>query len=131
MHDPPFLGAHRVHLDGDVAVQSLLGSTIGAGGEHLPSTLSVARCVEHDPLAVTQATEGGLEAKELERIDRLPALADQQPKVVIAGNDGLNPLIVLPNLNLTIKVKLVENPLNKLPNPLRRLLRPFGGVAHA
>ncbi len=52
VHDAPFLGAHRIHLDRDVAVQCLLGSPVGSRGEHLSPPLPVAGNIEHDPLAV-------------------------------------------------------------------------------
>ncbi len=131
VHNPPFLSAHRIHLNSDVALQRLLGGTVRSRGEHITPSLAVARGIEHHPFAVTQAPKGGLKAEQLQRVDRLAAFADQQPKVILAGNDGLDPLIVLPNLNLTIKVKLVQDPLHKLPNPLSRLLRPFRLATHA
>src|ERR1044072_879905 len=131
VHAPPFLGAHRVHLDRDVAVQRLLGGAVGACRQHLAPFLPVAGGVEHDPLAVPHAAEGRLEAEQLQRVDRLPALADQQPVVVLAPHDGLDPLVILTNLHLTVQIQLIENPLDKLPDPLSGLLRPIRTVAHA
>ncbi len=130
VHHAPFLGAHRVHLDGDIAVQRLLSRPIRPRRKHLTPTLPVARGIEHNPLTIAQPTESGLKAKKLQGIDRLSPFSDQKPKIILTGNDSLNPLLVLPNLNLTIKVKLIEHTLHKLPNPLSGLLRPFGGVTH-
>jgi hypothetical protein len=112
MHDPSFLSAHRIHLDRHIAIERLLGSPIRPRGEYLTAPLAVAGRIEHNPLAVAQATKCGLEAKKLERIDRLATFSDQKPEVILPGNDGLDPLIILTNLNLTIKVKLVENTLD-------------------
>src|SRR5258706_2012269 len=131
VHDAPFLRAHRVHLDGDAAVQRLLSGSVGPSSKHLSATLPVAGSVEDDPLAVPHPAEGRLEAEQLQRVDRLPPFANQQPVIVLAGDHRLDPVVVLANLNLTIEVKLVQDPLNKLPNPLSRLLRPFRLITHS
>ena len=52
VHDAPFLRAHRVHLDRDIALQRLLGSPIRPRRKHLAPALPVAGSIEHDPLAV-------------------------------------------------------------------------------
>src|SRR5829696_6593205 len=119
------LGAHLVHLDSAVAVEGTLSGAVGAGDENLPAPLAVAGGVEHDALALAHAAESGLVAEQLQRVDRLPAFADQQAVVVLAADDDVDPIVPLLDLNLTFKVKLVEGLLDQLPDPLRRLRRPF------
>ncbi len=131
MDDAPFLGTHRVHLNRDVALQRLLRSPIGPRSQNLPATLSVAGNVEHNPFSVPEAPKRRLESKQLQGVDGLTSFADQQPVIIVARDDGLDPLIVLGDLNLTIKVELVENPLDKLLNPRSGLLRPFTLITHA
>ena len=106
-------------------VERLLGGAVGAGDQHLAAALAVAGGVDDDPLALAHAAEGGLVAEQLQRVDRLAALADQQAVVVLAVDDGVDPVVVLADLDLTFKVKLVENPLDQLPHPLGRLRRPI------
>ena len=106
-------------------VEGPLGGAVGAGDEDLPAALAVAGGVEDDPFALAQAAEGRLVAEQLQGVDRLAALADQQPVVVLAADDGVDPVVVLADLDLTFKVELVEDPLDHLPDPLGRLRRPI------
>src|ERR1044072_4073795 len=108
-----------------------LGGAVGPCRHPLAPFLPVAGGVERDPLAVPHAAEGRLEAEQLQRVDRLPALDDQQPVVVLAPHDGLDPLVLLTNPPLPVQIQLIETPLDKLPDPLSGLLRPIRTVAHA
>jgi len=130
VHNPPLLGAHRVHLDGLISAQRLLRRPIGTGRKRVPPSLPVPRRVDHNPLAIPQAPERSLVGKQLQRVDRLPPLADQQPVVIAPHNRSSDPIVILDDLNVTVEVQLIENPLDKLPNPLRRHLRPIGNLTH-
>ena len=125
MDDAALLGAHRVHLDDPVGAQRLLGGAGGAGGEDLAAALAVAGGVEQDPLALADPAEGGLVAEQLQRVDRLAAAADQEPVVVVAADDRFDRLVVLGDLDIALEVELVEDALDELAHPLRRLLRPL------
>ncbi len=131
MDDAPFLGAHRVHLDADVAIQRLLRGPVGTSRENLSTSLPVSGGIKHNPLAIAQPAESRLKAEQLERVDRLPSFPNQQPIIVLTADHRFDPLVVLPNLDLTVEVKLIENPLDELLNPLRRRLRPISFIAHS
>src|SRR5215213_5064017 len=122
--DAPLLGAHLIHLDRAVALQGPLGGAVGAGDEDLAAALAVASGVEDDALALPHPAEGCLVAEQLQGVDSLPALADQQAVVVLAADHDVDAVITLLDLNLTLKVELVEDLLDQLPDPLRRLRRP-------
>jgi len=118
----------------DLALQRHMletGFTEMGGMFHSAAMVTNVGRVEDDALAIAHAAESGLEAEQLQSVDRLASFADQQAEVVLPGDHRLDPVVVLANLNLTVKVKLVQNPLNQLPNPLSRLLGPFRLITHA
>ncbi len=129
--DPPLLCTHRVQLDALAVAKRLLGGTIGSRGQRLTTPLAVSRRVDHNPLSLPQAAKGRLVGEQLQSIDRLAPFADQQPVIVVAINGSSDPVVLLANLDLAIEVKLIENALNNLPNPLRGLLWPVVSSSHA
>jgi hypothetical protein len=130
VHHPPLLGAHLVELDRPVAAERLLGGAVGTALEHLAPALAVAGGVEEDPLALPHAEEGGLVAEQLQRVDRLPAAADQQAVVVVALDNRLDRLLVLGDLDVALEVELVEDALDHLAHALGGLLRPLLRLRH-
>ena len=129
--DAALLRTHRIQLDALAATQRLLGSPVGPSGQGFAAPLAVAGSVDDDPLALTHAAESRLVGEQLQRVDGLAALADQQPVIVVALNGGSDAVVLHPNLDLTTEVKLIENALNNLPNPLRGLLWPVVSCGHA
>ena len=121
VHDPPFLRAHRVHLDDAIVAQRLLGGPVGAALERLAAPLAVAGGVDDHPLALAQAAEGRLVAEQLQGVDRLPAFADQEAVVVLALDREQDALVVLLDDDLAVEVELVQDALDEL-------LRSLGGV---
>jgi hypothetical protein len=129
--DSPLLGAHRIQLNVLAAAKRLLGGPIGPRCQRFATALAVARSVDHNPLALAHPAKGCLVGKQLQGIDRLPAFPNQQAVIVIATNGSSNPVVLLANLDLAIEVKLIENALNNLSNPLRRLLWPVVSSSHS
>jgi hypothetical protein len=131
VHHPPLLSAHRIHLDRVPSTQSLLSSSIRPRSKRLPAPLAISSRINDHPFPLSQPPESRLISQKLQGVNSLPPLPDQQPVVLIPINRGRNPVILLGNLDLTVKVQLIEHPLDKLPNPLRRPLRPILGLTHA
>ncbi len=129
--DAALLRAHRIQLDALAAAQCLLGSPIGPRRQGFAATLAVTGRVDNNPLALAHPAEGRLVGKQLQRIDRLPALTNQQTVIVVTGNGSCDAVVLLPNLDLTVEVKLIENALDNLPNPLSGLLWPVVSCGHA
>src|SRR5918992_84389 len=128
--DTALLRAHRVHLHRPADPERLLGGAVGAGGERLATTLAVAGRVDDDALSLAHSAKRRLVAEQLKGVDRLPATADQEPVIVIALDHGLDPLLVLVDVDFAVEVELVEDPLDHLPDALPRLRRPLP-VTHA
>ena len=128
--DAPLLGAHRIELDALAVTQRLLGGPISPGSQSFAATLPVAGRIDDNPLALAYPAKSSLVGKQLQSVDRLPAFADQQAVVVVAGNGSSDPVVLLLDLDLAIEIKLIENTLNNLPNPLRRLLWPVVSSSH-
>ena len=127
---PSLLGAHRIHLNRASPVQSLLRRSVGPRSKGLASALAVSSRIDHNPFPLPQPPESGLVSQKLKRIDRLAPLPDQQPVILVPVDGGRNPIVVLDDLDLPLQIELVQNPLDKLPNPLRRLLRPISFFTH-
>ena len=111
--------------------ERLLGGAVGAALERLAASLAVAGGVDDDPLALTQAAEGGLVAEQLQGVDRLPAFADQQAVVVLAQNGDRDPLVVLADLDLALEIELVEHALDQIAGAICGAVWPVGGLRHA
>jgi hypothetical protein len=131
VYDAALLGAHRVELNALAVAKRLLGGPIGARGQRFAAPLPVAGRVDDNPLALPHSAKSGLVGKQLQCIDRLPPFPDQQSVVVIATDGSGDPVVLLANLNLATEVKLIENALNNLPNPLSRLPWPVVSSSHA
>ena len=112
-------------------LKRLLSRPVCPRGKRLPPPLPIPGSVDNHPLALPHSPEGRLVGDQLQRIDRLPPFADQQPVIVLALNGCRNPPIVLEDLDLPIEVKLVEHLLDKLPNPLGGLRRPIRDLTHS
>src|SRR5690349_17428231 len=109
--DPPFLRAHRIHLDDAVVAERLVGGPIGPALERLAAALAVAGSVDDHALALAQAAEGGLVAEQLQGIDRLPSFADQEAVVVLALDGQQDAVVVLLDHDLAVEIELVEDAL--------------------
>ena len=112
MNHPALPGRHRVEFDLVTAGDRLLGSAPGALGDHLFALLPVARGVEYHPLAFADPLKGGLEAEQLERVDRLATAADQQAVVVFAFDCRGDRLVVFFDHHGSIEFQLVEHTLD-------------------
>ena len=130
MDDPPFLRAHRVHLDDAVVAERLLGGAIGAALQGLPAAGSVPGGIDDHPLALAQAAESGLVAEKLQGVDRLPPFADQEAVIVLPLDREQDPVVVLLNHDLAVEIELVEDSLDELLGALGGIVWPVEALGH-
>ena len=71
---------HRLELDLLAGLERALGGAVGLALDRLAAALAVAGGVDRDALAVAAAAEGDPVAEQLDRVDRLPAAADQHAR---------------------------------------------------
>ena len=127
MDDPPLVRAHRVHLDGLLVPDRILGGQVGPAAQGLALAPAIAGRVDRDPLALLAAAEGGLVAEQLDRVDRLAVAADQQADV-LAVDVGADLVLALLDRDRGVQAELLDDPLEQRPNPLGRLLGQHRGL---
>ena len=122
VHDLALERAHRLELDRAAVAQGVGHGAVGLALEGVLAPLAVARGVDHDPAAVVAvAAQGDPHRQVLERVDRGPVLADQQPEV-LALDRGPQLLVGLGDLDLGLQVQLVDHPLDHVAQARGRLV---------
>ena len=120
VHDPALAGAHRLERDGAILAQRLVGGVVRHAHERLATALAVpARVDDHAacgavPLAVDHAR-----GKVLDRVDRLPVMADEEAQVVAVDRAG-DRLTIVGDLDVAVEVERIDDPLEEVGDDILR-----------